>query len=169
MVGIFDRWLNKSAKMDDANLIIGRSIEDAKLQAEAHQSTWGFGKLENWNVDLETGFIQFSSNDGFLAVAEVQVVGTFNTSDNTFLWAWDHPSIPEERATASLLAREFGVKHAFVNYTSRKVECDEATAWEYAAVTNHLANFQGVYRGPSGTTLVFMIFGEVTLSQMQTE
>ena len=165
MGGIFDRWLTKSAKIDEADLIIGRSLEGAKLQADAHQSTWGFGMLDRWDVDLTEGFIRFSSNDGFLAVAPVQVVGTFNTLDSTFLWAWDHPSIPEERAAASLLARDFGEKYALIDYTVRKVECDEDAAWEYAAVTNHLANMQGVYRAPSGTTLAFFVFGNVALSK----
>lgn len=165
MPRMFDRWFNKSAKLGEADLIIGRSIEGMKLQAEAHQASWGFGKLDRWDVDLETGKIRFSSNDGFEATAAVQVVGTYNTLDSTFLWAWDHPSVPEERATASRLAREFGEKYGLIDYTSRKVECDEGTAWEYAAVTNHLAEMQGAYRGPSGSAYIFLIFGEVTLSR----
>jgi hypothetical protein len=165
MVGVFDRWFNKSAKIDEANVIIERSLEGLKLQSEAHQSTWGFGNLDRWEVDLEVGQIRFLSNNGFRAEAAVQVVGTYNTVDSTFLWAWDHPSIPEELSTASQLTREFGEKHVLTDYISRKVDCDEATAWEYAAVTNHLAGMQGVYRGPSGTTHVFFVFGEVTLSK----
>ena len=169
MEGIFDRWVSKSAKIDEAELIIGRSLEGAKLQAEAHQSTWGFGMLDRWDVDLTEGLIRFSSNDGFLAVAPVQVVGTFNTLDRTFLWAWDHPSIPSERAVASHLARDFGEEYALTDYTTRKVGCDKDAAWEYAAVTNHLANMQGVYCGPSGTTLAFFVFGQVTLSKTSKE
>jgi hypothetical protein len=165
MPRMFDRWFNKSAKIDEADLIISRSIEGLKLQAEAHQASWGFGNLDRWDVDLKTGVIRFSSSDGFDATAMVQVVGTYNTLDNTFLWAWDHPSIPDERATASCLAREFGEKYALIDYSSRKVECDEETAWEYAAVTNHLADMQGVYRGPSGSTYIFLVFSEVTLSK----
>ena len=46
MPRMFDRWFNKSAKLDEADLIIGRSIEGMKLQAEAHQASWGFGKLD---------------------------------------------------------------------------------------------------------------------------
>jgi hypothetical protein len=165
MPRMFDRWFNKGAKIDESYEIIERSIEGLKLQAEAHQATWGFGKLDRWDVDLETGIIRFSSSNGFEATAAVQVVGTYNTLDNTFLWAWDHPSIPEERASASLFARDFGEKYSLIDYTSRKVECDEGTAWEYAAVTNHLAEMQGAYRGPSGSTYIFLIFGEVTLSK----
>lgn len=167
MAGLFDRGSSKNAKTAEADLIIGRSIEALKLQTEAHSAAWGFGSLDRWDVDLDGGTLKFSSEDGFEAVAPVQVVGTYNTLDGTFLWAWDHPSIPEERAKASLLARHFGEEHALPGYTVRKVECDEETAWEYAAVTNHLANMQGAYRGPSGTTHVFMVFGEVTLSKAE--
>jgi hypothetical protein len=151
----------------EVELVIGRSIEGAKLQSGVHQASWGFAQSCGWSVNLDEGTIRFTGNDGYQAVAPVQVVGTFNTLDDTFLWAWDHPSIPEERATASLLAREFGEKHALLNYTSSKVECDVETAWEFAAVTNYLAEMQGVYRAPSGTTFAFLVFGTVTLSQAQ--
>ena len=49
--------------------------------------------------------------------------------------------------------------------TARTVACTEAKAWEYTALALHLSNAQGGYRGPSGTTLVFMTFGTVSLSR----
>ena len=76
MVRMFDRWFDKDAKINEADLVIGRSIEGLKLQTKAHQANWGFGKLDRWNVDLETGKIKFSSQNGFEAAAPVQVVGT---------------------------------------------------------------------------------------------
>jgi hypothetical protein len=40
-------------------------------------------------------------------------------------------------------------------------------AWEFTALACHLCDAQGAYRGPAGTALVFMTFGEVTLAQSQ--
>ena len=51
------------------------------------------------------------------------------------------------------------------SFVTRKVSCSEDDAWGFAAVANRLANANGVYRGPSGTTLVFMTFGKVKLEK----
>ncbi|WP_371873425.1 hypothetical protein [Massilia phyllostachyos] len=50
------------------------------------------------------------------------------------------------------------------SFATRKIHCSEDEAWAFAAVANRLGNANGVYRGPDGTALVFMTFGEVKLS-----
>ena len=45
------------------------------------------------------------------------------------------------------------------------VECTEEQAWEFTAVAARLGDANGAYRGPAGTTLVFMTFGQVSLSK----
>jgi hypothetical protein len=62
---------------------------------------------------------------------------------------------------------EYGTQQGIAALTSRKVECDEATAWEFAALACHLSAAQGAYRGPAGSALVFMTFGEVTLTRTE--
>ena len=41
----------------------------------------------------------------------------------------------------------------------------EDEAWEFTALACQLCRAQGAYRGPAGTALVYMTFGEVTLSK----
>ena len=63
------------------------------------------------------------------------------------------------------LAKEFGEKHGLANYKERKVKCSEDEAWEFTAVAARLAKANGAYRGPAGTALVYMTFGEIKLSR----
>nr|WP_157084828.1 DUF6882 domain-containing protein [Sphingomonas pituitosa] len=49
-------------------------------------------------------------------------------------------------------------------YTTRKVQCTEQQAWQFTAVALYLSGAQGAYRGRSGTTLVYMTFGTVTVA-----
>jgi hypothetical protein len=135
------------------------------MQTAAHNSAWHFGEEETWAADLDTGEIVFTYKDGSKASAQVQVVGSYNTADGTFLWAWDHPSVPEPLRAHATLTREWGEAHNLQALISRKIECSEDDAWSYAALTNRLANANGVYRGPAGTALYFMTFGEVKLER----
>ena len=118
-----------------------------------------------WSADLDAGLIVFEFSDGVKATAPIQVVGTYNQQDDTFLWGWDHPSVPEPLRKHAALAKQWGEKNQVENFVNRKVYCSEDDAWSFAAVANRLANANGVYRGPSGTTLVFMTFGEVKLEK----
>ena len=54
-------------------------------------------------------------------------------------------------------------KHDLDFLQNRKVKCDEDAAWELAALATLLCDRQGAYRGPVGTTFIFMTFGEVKI------
>ena len=66
---------------------------------------------------------------------------------------------------ASCPAGAFGEKYRLERLTTRRIEASETECWQFAALACHLANAQGAYRGPAGATLVFMTFGNVTISK----
>ncbi|MCW3835293.1 DUF6882 domain-containing protein [Sphingomonas canadensis] len=146
----------------EAEATLLRAMEELKAKTAAHDATWHLGE-SHWAVDMETGRITFTNRRGMEIVAPMQVIGTFNTRDDTWLWGWDHPSVPEPLAEHARLARAFGEKHGLERYTTRKIVASEAEAWEFTALACHLGGAQGAYRGPAGTTLVFMTFGELTM------
>ena len=96
----------------------------------------------------------------------MQIVGTSNSEDSSFLWGWDHPSVPAELAEHAQLALAFGKAHGLEAYTHRQVPCDDALAWEFTAVAMRLGEASGSYRArASETAHVWMTFGRVTLSK----
>ncbi len=142
---------------------IAESLQGLEAQTGAHVATWHFGEEDEWFVDQDEGLLQFAFADGTVAEAPVQIVGTYNPDDGSFLWGWDHPSVASALQEHARLAREFGEEHQLANYTTRKVLCSEAEAWEFTAVAARLAEANGAYRGDAGGPLIFMTFGEVAL------
>ena len=149
----------------NAELYIQQSLEGLRTQTSAHASMWHLGEEEQWSADQETGRITFAFADGTTAEADMQIVGTFNTENGTFLWGWDHPSVAEPLSKHAALAKQFGIENQLSQYTERMVECTEEKAWEFTAVAARLGEANGAYRGPAGIALVFMTFGEVELSK----
>lgn len=149
---------------EPADLVFARAEAEAKLKSRQLQSLFG-DEPYDFAVDLDAGVITFTS-DTKVVSAPVQVIGTYNTLDGTFLWGWDHPSVPEPLGADARLAREFGQRHNFPLFTTRKVECTEEEAWVFTAVALHLAGAQGSHRGPTGPTLVFMTFGDMTIERI---
>ncbi|RSV45295.1 hypothetical protein CA234_00065 [Sphingomonas sp. ABOLE] len=143
-------------------LVFARANAEIALKTEVFQHMVGREAFD-WSVDLDEGFIRFTA-PSYVASAPVQVIGTYNTRDGTFLWAWDHPSIPESRRADAKLARQFGELQNLSQYTTRKVSCTEGEAWQFTAVASYLAGATGTYRGKSGPTLIYMTFGKLAVS-----
>ena len=100
------------------------------------------------------------------ASAPVQIVGTTNSDDGSFLWGWDHPSVPPELAEHAELARAFGEAHGLPSTAIEKSNATTCGPGEFAAVAMRLGGASGTYRGQaSETACVWMTFGAVTLSQ----
>ena len=149
---------------EPADLVFARAESETALKTHLFQSIFG-DEHYDWDVDLVAGVITFTSATKVVS-APVQVIGTYNTLDRTFLWGWDHPSVPEPLGADARLAREFGRRQDLPLFTTRKVECSEDQAWAFTAVALYLSGAQGAYRAPYGTTMVFMTFGEWTIASV---
>lgn len=119
----------------------------------------------SWSADLNEGELVFTAPDGTTARCSVQVVGTYDTTRGTWLWGWDHPSVPEHCARAAHAARAFGAEHGVDVLTTRQVSVSEDEAWHFAALACDLTHAAGAYRGPAGPTLVFMVYDDVRIER----
>lgn len=148
--------------------LVAQSIEELRLKTAAHDRLWHLSDAD-WSVDQDTSDIVFSAPNGMVATCSVQIIGTFDTNDSTWLWAWDHPSIQPPLRDHAVRLREYGETNDIKELTTRKLSVTEEQCWEFTALACKLNDAQGGYRGPSGPTLVFMTFGEPKLSSTVTE
>lgn len=151
------------AKPTDFDKLIAQGMAELRLKTQAHDAAWHLGEAE-WSVDQDQGQIVFD-HKGITATAPVQIIGTFNSEDSTWLWGWDHPSVVPALQEHARRLREYGKQHGIKRLTTRKLASSESEAWEFVAVACKLCGAQGAYRGPAGSASVFMTFGDVTLSK----
>jgi hypothetical protein len=118
----------------------------------------------SWSVDQDVGTIVFQRQDGIQAAAPVQIVGTFNTVDLTWLWAWDNPSVNESLKHGSMAVLDYGLQKDIPVLTTRKVECTEEDCLDFTALACKLSDAQCAFAGGAGTARVFMTFGQLTMS-----
>jgi len=141
------------------------SIEELKLKTDAHRAVLGLDRIKRWDLDQDTGELVFSLADGMKASAPAQIIGTYNTEDHTWLWAWANSSIEDKLKTDALKLRKYGEEHHVDRLTQQKWVGTEDDAWAMVAVAVKLCGEQGGYRGPAGATHVFIAFGETKLSK----
>lgn len=146
--------------------LLAQSLEELRLKTAAHDGMWHLGEAD-WSVNQDEGIIIFTSPNGFTAVCPVQIIGTYNTEDGTWLWGWDHPSIVPALRGHAHQVYAYGKTYKIARLTTRKLNCTEAEAWEFTALACKLCDAQGAYRGPAGATMVFMTYGQVALRTLQ--
>src|SRR5215813_2541477 len=156
---------NQSNLPSDFSTLQKMSVEELALKTQAHKETWGLGNIERWDLSQITGELVFSLPNGLKAVCPAQIIGTYNSKDQTWLWAWANPSIDEKMRANALKVRKYGEEHKIDRLTKSKWKGTEDDAWAMAALAVKLCEEQGAYRGPAGATYVFITFGEVKLSK----
>lgn len=142
--------------------LVAQSMEELRVKTTAHDGMWRIAE-SSWSVDQDEGTITFSNPRGITVTAPVQIIGTYNLEDGTWLWGWDNPSVVPALADHARQVHAYGQQHNIERLLARKLQCSENEAWEFTAVACKLGDAQGAYRGPAGTTLVFMTFGNVVL------
>lgn len=148
--------------------VFERAWAELELKQQFNIGAWGLGKTERWDVDFDAGTLIFSNADGFTVTTAVQVIGTYDTTDGTWLWGWDHPSVDAPLAEAANLAHDFGETYGLERCTTRMLECTEDEAWRFTALALYLSKGAGSYRGPTGptgSTYLYMTFSDVKIQQ----
>ena len=139
------------------DVLLARGMTLLQTMSQIHDDLFDLGTAD-WDADLDAGRITFTSKDK-IAEADVQVIGTYNTADGTWLWGWDHPSVTPPCDAAAQTMLKYGRRHDREEITTRSIECDEDLCWNFTAMAAQLTGAQGAYRGPAGPAMVFMTYG----------
>ncbi|MFN3153012.1 DUF6882 domain-containing protein [Bremerella sp.] len=143
----------------DYSDLLDRSMDELRIKTDAHDRLWKLGDAA-WSIDQDSETITFSAPNGMVATCPVQIIGTFNVEDSTWLWAWDHPSVAPRLQDHAKKLKEYGEANGIEQLTTRKLSIDEFSCWEFTALACHLNEGQGAYRCPTGSALVFVTFGD---------
>ncbi|HHN8378778.1 TPA: DUF6882 domain-containing protein [Morganella morganii] len=175
MVGFLKKlfgWKDKDVTEDqvilsELDLTIARANNELQMRTQAAVDMWGLDNA-SWAVDLDIGTITFTNEEkGLIVTAPVQVVGTYNTEDGTWLWGGDHPSVSESLSESALCVKKFGEQYGLDKLTTRKIAVSAEDTWEFTALACHLSGGEGGYSGESGSTRVLMVYGIVSISRME--
>lgn len=150
----------------DFDTLLEQSMAELRLKTEAHDGTWQLGKCD-WDIDQDTGVIIFTSPKKIVATCSVQIIGTLNTKDKTWLWGWDHPSVDPALQKHARICLAYGEKHGIELLTSQKLtDTSEEEGWQFTALACKLADAQGGFRGKMDATAIYVTFGTPRLTKL---
>jgi hypothetical protein len=140
------------------------SVEGLQLQAAGHQDSWHFGEEERWDFSQDAGELVLTFPE-VIARAPAQIIGTFDSNAGTWMWAWANLSVSDALKKDSIRVRDYGEAHRIARLTTPKWPADESECWRMTALASRLCESNGAYRGPAGSTFIFMTFGLVSLKK----
>lgn len=146
--------------LPDFDTLLRSSMDELMLKTQAHQSAWGFGTEEAWQLDPDKGELLFEF-PGRKVIAPVQIIGTYDAQTGIWMWAWANPLIADSLKVQATSLKDFGEQNGIQRLTLAEWAAQESDCWYMAALACNLANAQGGYRGPAGDTHTFMIFSQL--------
>jgi uncharacterized protein DUF6882 len=88
--------------------------------ARAHMS-WGLGSADRWDLDQRTGVITWTFPDK-TATAPAQIIGSYNPSAASWLWAWANETILPDMSRDSRTIRDWAEAHGQPALTEPKID-----------------------------------------------
>lgn len=176
-------------RLAEFHTLLDQSMADLSFRTALHNNLWHIGSAD-WQINQEEQTIIFTTTmetqqetqqetqrtgseqrlnvDSFpvTVTCPVQIIGSFDTLNLSWLWSWGNPSIIPELQQHAFEVKAYGEKHTIESLTERIFECEEYEAWEFTALAAKLNNAEGAYRGPAGTTMLFMTFGTPSIARV---
>ncbi len=146
--GEFDRYVDVASKELDVRQ--SRLATDWDISAHGHL---------DWNQ--ETGTIVFSSGGKPAVLADITFVGSISRTSETWLWAWDNPSISGALTKDVLRVKKFGERQRFEKLVNPKWRADENDGWCMTAVAAKLLNADAAYRTDSDTGFTYLLLNNL--------
>ncbi|MGW3661325.1 DUF6882 domain-containing protein [Streptomyces sp. NPDC005151] len=125
--------------------------------------SWGLGSADRWGLDQRTGIITWTFPDR-TATAPAQLLGSYSSSSESWLWAWANESILPEMSRDARAVRDWAEANGHPALAEPKVKADEQKAAALAALAVRITKAAGFYRGPGSTSSAIITFGPVTLT-----
>lgn len=141
-------------------LLKRKAAESLFEETRQHKMDWGLGEEKRWGFDMDLGQLTWVFPDCTIA-AQAQILGTHNGSDDTWLWSWANPSIPEALTMVASKIRAFGEEHELDLLTEDSNEMNSEAPWDIVAMASYLRKGCAVYRGKTGKQSVYFCFEDV--------
>jgi len=146
---------------EEFQIFLDTCFEELEIKQQKLIEEFNIGSFQKFEFDFEKAEIYFL-NEGLVEVqANIIPIGSFNSENNTWMWAWANEGFPEDLRAKSARLKQLEEKTGFEIFGTEMPEIDEDMAWEMAGISLNMLNVQGVYRGPVNKTEYFYAIDNV--------
>ena len=126
------------------------------------EEVYGLGKFERYDLDSKNAKLVFKNQGIDCITASIQILGSLSTTDNTWLWAWENPSLPKHLTHQIHPLQEHFKEINFLPLAEDTLEDNDQRIIEVMAIATHILQSKGVYKHYSDTQVIFMAINDIS-------
>lgn len=124
-------------------------LAEIKARNRIVDERYGLSQPGVWHYDADAATLTIGEAHAPRMVCDVQLVGGFSHSMQTWLWAWAHGGVAAHQRRLTQRLHSFGDVRGIPTWTTATpVACDVGNAWGFTAGAAVLLNADAVYRMP---------------------
>jgi hypothetical protein len=159
--GRFLGWPMNAMSEQEYQHYLRHSKWSMRTKIDENEKEFGLGTFPRFDWDQWRGELVFSRGGVPQVVARIQVVGTWTSKPNLWLWSWANPGLLESLRKFAVRAKEFGALHGVLRLIKGRWAAQEADAWEMTALTFQVNEAKGAFRCPGPNGVTFMAFTDI--------
>ena len=140
---------------------VDQCMKDMEALQDKLQAEFGFGSFERFDFDVPNGALIFSSGGQPKLRCEICFICSTQESLGTLQWAWANKSLPEDLTSESLHLKAMSEVTGLEIFSMPVWEASEQEGWEMAAIALKKLGGIGVYRCPTGDSVLFVLIKSV--------
>jgi hypothetical protein len=122
----------------------------------------GLASMPHAHLNVVAGQLVFSdASTTPRLLASVQVVGSVNTAERRWLWAWADPDVDPALCKDILDVRVLGEARGIEQLTTPFWEGDAVDGWEMTSISAYVLQAQGAYRAATSTGFAYMVMTSI--------
>ncbi len=122
------------------------------------RNDYGLTSMPHAHLNEATGQLVFSDASVTPRVlANVQVVGSVNTENRSWLWSWANPDVDPFLCKDILEVHLLGETRGIEQLTTPFWEGDAVDGWEMTSITAYVLQAKGAYRAPTPAGFTYMV------------
>ncbi|MGF1751914.1 DUF6882 domain-containing protein [Vibrio cionasavignyae] len=145
---------------EEIDSFVNKCFGNMVLANDRLEKEYDLGHFERFDFDVPNGCLVFSDTHRTVRF-EIALICSTDTTKGTLQWAWANISLPhhltKESSTLKTLAKESGLNI----FDTPIWEASEEEGWEMAAIALEKLGGLGVYRCPTGSSMLFVVLMSV--------
>ena len=143
----------------EADLWLDQAAEEFDRKQGELQADW-LRDFTGWNFDPKTGSLSLSHENGSRSLAAAEILGLFNSADNTWEWAWNNADLPAQFSRRSLLVKAIGDRYEldYLKQGAVQIQRDHDEMISYfCSIGVKATEAAGIFRGGSDKVPVYFL------------
>ena len=137
------------------------AVKEFGARSTKFDKEYAIADFDNWDYLQADGQLRFSKGGVTKVVANAQLLGSFSTYSDTWMWSWANSTVDSAVKKDIGKVREFGRAKGYRELIEPKFASDEDHAWKLVAASAQIVGAKSAFRGRIEDGWVYFLITDI--------